>query len=165
MAPPESPTHLRKKQAAGGRKRRARRRGCLLKGCEQHFQPRHACQRYCSAECRKKARKWSGWKAQQRYRRKAAGKEKRNGQSGRYRERVKDRKAAEPAAVSECARVITKEHFFRAELRPSGVLRKLRAAAAKSFAALLFAGLPAGAGASRGARAALETGAHLSRTY
>jgi hypothetical protein len=73
-------------------------------------------QRYCSAECREQARKWSRWKAQQRYRETAAGQEKRNDQNQRYRERVKTRKAADPEAVNGSARVITKEHFFRADV-------------------------------------------------
>ena len=63
----ESPTSDRKNQAVR-RKRSARRprtRCCLLKGCEKRFRPRQASQRYCSAECRRAARKWSGWKAQQ----------------------------------------------------------------------------------------------------
>jgi hypothetical protein len=168
MGPSESPTRSGKKQGAGRRKRhgrKPRRRKCLLKGCEQRFRPGQARQRYCSEHCRKAARKWSGWKAQQRYREKAAGQEKRNGQSRRYRERVKSQKPVEPTAVSEAARVITKEHFFRAHLRPARMLRMLRAAAAKSFTALLFACLPARRGASAGARAALEAGAHLIRTY
>ena len=164
MGPPESVTGPRKNQAAGRRKRRARRpraRGCLLKGCEQRVRPRHARQRYCSAECREKARKWSRWKAQQKYRMTAGGKQKRNGQSGPYRERVKSRKPAEPEAVSDAARVITQTHFFRAHLRPARVLRAIRAAAAKSLAALLFRVVPASAGTRAGAGAALETGAHL----
>ena len=78
--------------------RRPRNRCCLLKGCEQCFHPRRARQRYCSEECRKAARKWERWKAQQRYRETAAGKQKRNGQSRRYRERVKSRKPPEPEA-------------------------------------------------------------------
>jgi hypothetical protein len=110
-------------------------------------------------------RKWSRWKAQQKYRTTDGGKQKRNGQSRRYRERTKRRKAAEPEAVNEAARVITKEHFFRAHLRPARVLRALRAPAAKSLAALLLRLVPARAGASAGAGAALEAGAHLIRTY
>jgi hypothetical protein len=168
MGPPEILTRPRKNQAAGRRKRRARQpraRQCLLKGCEQRFHPRQARQRYCSAECRERARKWSRWKAQQRYRETAAGQEKRNGQSQRYRDRIKSRKPPQSEAVSEAARVITKEYFFRAHLRPAGVLRAVRTAAAKSLAALLLRVVPAGAGASRGAGAALETGAHLIRTY
>jgi hypothetical protein len=168
MGPPESRTRPRKNQAAGRRKRRARKpraRYCLLKGCEQKFHPRRARQRYCSAGCRKKARKWAGWKAQRRYRKTATGQEMRNHQSRRYRERVKSRQAPDSEAVNEAARVITKEHFFRAHLRPARVLRTLRAPAAKPFTALLFARLPACDGASTGARAALETGAHLIPTY
>jgi hypothetical protein len=168
MGPPESRTRARKNQAAGRRKRRARKpraRYCLLKGCEQKFHPRHARQRYCSEECRKKGRRWSRWKGQQRYRETAEGQQKRNGQSRRYRERVKGRKPAQTPAVSEAARVITREHFFRAHLRPARVLRALRAPAAKPFTALLFARLPACGGASPGAGAVLETGAHLIRTY
>ena len=145
MGPAESATRGRKKQAAGQRKR-PRLRPCLLKGCGQGFHPRQATQRYCSARCRQEARKWSRWKAQQKYRTTAGGKQKRNGQCQRYRERVKTRKAAEAEAVSETARVITPEHFFRAQLRPAGVLRAIRARAAKSLAAFLFAGLPARAG-------------------
>jgi hypothetical protein len=116
MGPSESVTRPRENQEAGRRKRRPRLRQCLLKGCDQRFHPRQARQRYCSADCREKARKWSRWKAQQRYRETAAGQAKRNGQSRRYRECVKSRKPPEPEAVSEAARVITKEHFFRAHL-------------------------------------------------
>ena len=52
---------------------RPRMRRCLLKGCEQRFHPRQARQRYCSERCREAARKWSRWKAQQRYRETTAG--------------------------------------------------------------------------------------------
>lgn len=167
MGPPENPTsdcetqEGRRKQSA----RRPRARRCLLKGCEQRFGPRQARQRYCSEGCRKEARKWSRWKGQQKYRTTAGGKRKRNGQSQRYRARVKSRKPAEPKAVNDAARVITPEDFFRAHLRPAGLLRALHAAAAKSLAALLLLSVPASAGAGRRAGAALETGAHLIRTY
>jgi len=168
MGPSRDVTRPRKKQAAGRRKcraRRPRRRPCLLKGCEQRFHPRRARQRYCCERCREEARKWWRWKAQQRYRKTAAGQQKRNGQSRRYRERVKSRKPPEPEVVNEAARVIPREHFFRAHVRPAGVLRAIRAPAAKSLATLLFARLPASGGAGPGAGAALETGAHLIRTY
>jgi hypothetical protein len=168
MGPLESPTRHRENQAAGRGKRatgRPRRRRCLLKGCEQRFHPRQPRQRYCSQRCRAEARKWSRWKAQQRYRDTLAGQQKRNGQSRRYRERVKNRKPREAEGVNKGARVITPEHFFRAHMRPAGMLRVLRTPTAKSFAALLFAGLPASSGASRGAGAALETGAYLIRAY
>jgi len=168
MGPPESATGHRENQVGGRRKRRAwrpRRRRCLLKGCEQKFHPRQARQRYCSEGCRKEARRWSRWKAQERYRETAAGREKRNGQSRRYRERVKSRKPAEPETVSESARVITKQHFFRTDMRPTGVLRGVCAAVAKSLAALLLRRVPARAGTRPGAGATLERGAHLVRTY
>jgi hypothetical protein len=163
MGPFESPTTPAGKQAARRKRfrRRPRTRCCLLKGCEQRFHPRQARQRYCSEGCRKAARKWSRWKAQQRYRDTAVGKEKRNGQSRRYRERVKNREASEKEAVEEAARVITPEEFFRALLRPARLLREIRTAAAKPFTALLLAGLPACTGASPRAGAALERGARL----
>jgi hypothetical protein len=162
MALPENPTRPLEKQAARGRKRSVRRprvRRCLLKGCEQRFPPRQARQRYCSEGCRKAARKWSRWKAQQRYRETAAGKEKRNGQSRRYRERLKSRPPTEKGAVEEAARVITPEDFFRAFLRSARLLRKIRAAAAKPFTTLLLARVPACAGASARAGAALARSA------
>jgi hypothetical protein len=162
MGPPESPTTQSGNQA-GRRKRlahRPRRRLWLLKGCKQRFHPRQARQRYCSEGCRRAARKWSRWKAQEKYRATRTGKQKRNGQSQRYRERVRSRKPPEPTAVGEAARVITKK-FFRGLLRPARLLRKLRARGAKSLATLLLTGLPACAGAGPGTGAALERGARL----
>src|SRR5271168_4101912 len=120
MGPFESRTGQPENQEASRRKRlprRPRQRCCLLKGCEQRFHPRQARQRYCSQECREAARKWLRWKDQQRYRKTAAGRQKRNGQGRRYRERVKSRKPPEPEAVDDAARVITPEYFFRAHLR------------------------------------------------
>ena len=168
MGLPESLTRPPKKQAADRRKcraRRPRRRHCLLKGCAQRFAPRRARQRYCSERCREEARKWRRWKAQQRYRKTASGQQKRKGQSRRYRERVQSREPPEPWRVNEAARVIPQEDFFRAHVRPAGVLRAIRATAAESLAAFLFACLPASVGAGPRAGAALETGAHLIRTY
>jgi len=52
------------------------------------------------------------WKAQQRYRATAAGKQKRNGQSQRYRERLRNRKPPGSEAVAGIARVIPQEFFF-----------------------------------------------------
>ena len=140
MGPPESRTGHPENQEGRSKRlaRRPRTRYCLLKGCEQRFHPRQARQRYCSDGCRKAARKWSRWKAQERYRESAAGQQKRNDQSRRYRERVKDRKPAEPDAVSEAARVITTDHFFRPLLRPARLLREIRVCAAKSLTTLLF---------------------------
>src|ERR1700685_4018641 len=114
MGPNENPTNPADNQKAGRRRRlpcRPRMRRCLLKGCEQRFHPRQARQRYCSKECREAAQQWSRWKAQETYRATTAGKEKRNGQSRRYRERIKIRKPSEPEAVNDPARVITTEHF------------------------------------------------------
>lgn len=112
----ESPTPAAGTQAVRQRRRTRRRprmRRCLLKGCERCFHPRHARQRYCSADCRMAARRWSRWKAQQKYRGTAVGKEKRNGQSRHYRERCRSRQAAEKEAVEAAARVITTKDFFR----------------------------------------------------
>ncbi len=106
-------TVLRENQE-GRRKRSARQprlRRCLLKGCKQRFHPRQARQRYCSQDCRSAARKWARHKAQQRYRATTEGQQKRNGQSVRYRERVRSRKTAEPEAVNEAARVIPNNFF------------------------------------------------------
>jgi hypothetical protein len=141
--------------------RRPRKRCCLLKGCQERFHPRQARQRYCSERCRAAARKWSRWKAQQRYRGTTAGKQKRNGQSRCYRERVRSRKPPEPEAVNEVARVITTEDSFRLFLRPARLLRGIRACATKSLATLLLAVVPACSGASARAGAALERGARL----
>jgi hypothetical protein len=114
VGPVEDSTRSAQDQEHGGRKRLTRRpraRGCLLKGCNQRFRPVKAGQRYCSQPCRQAARQWSRWKAQQSYRATASGKEKRNGQSRRYRERVKERKPALQNAVPEAARVITISFF------------------------------------------------------
>ena len=162
MGPPENPTAHPENQE--GRRRRLpcrpRTRRCLLKGCEQRFHPRQARQRYCSERCREAARKWSRRKAQERYRETAAGQQKRNRQSRRYRERVKSRKPPEPEAVDDLARVITKK-FFRGLLRPARLLPEIRARAAKSLTTLLFTRLPARPGARPGAGTALETGARF----
>jgi len=157
MGPHENATRHGERQAARARKRpshRPRTRGCLLKGCEQRFRPGHARQRYCSAGCREAARQWSEWKARQTYRVTAACKRKRNEQSRRYRERVKERKPLEKEAVPEAARVITKK-FFRRLLRPARLLRMLCAFASIAAATVLLTGLPACDGARLGTRAAL----------
>src|SRR5258705_14015733 len=52
-------------------------------GMRATFSSQAARQRYCSAACGTAARRWGRWKAQQRYRETATGKEKRNGQSQR----------------------------------------------------------------------------------
>lgn len=159
MGPPEDCTRQPDRPECAGRQkrssRRPRTRECLLKGCERRFRPRRARQRYCSRECRQAARKWSRWKAQQRYRATAAGQEKRNGQSRRYRERVRSRKQATPEeALAEAARVITQD-FFRSLLRSPRLLPGIRRTAAIPRPTLLFARVPARHGAGLAARAAL----------
>jgi hypothetical protein len=159
MGPPEDCTRQTDPaERAGGRKRAARRprsRECLLKGCGRQFHPRWARERYCSQECRRAARKWSRWKAQQRYRATEAGREKRNGQGRRYRQRVRERKQATPEeTLAEAARVITPD-FFRPLLRPPGLLPELRCTAAVARPTILFARVPARHGARLAERAAL----------
>lgn len=137
--------------------RAPRSRLCLLKGCERRFFPRRPRERYCSEECRRAARRWSRWKAQQSYRATAPGKQKRNGQSRRYRQRVRDRRQAAPDnAIPESARVITK-NFFRPLLRPARLLRGIHPRAAFARAALLFARLSAGHGTSLATRGAMAS--------
>jgi hypothetical protein len=65
-----------------------RERRCLLKGCERPFQPRHPLARYCSDACRQAARRWTQWKANQRYRASDHGRCRRRGQSYRHRVRA-----------------------------------------------------------------------------
>lgn len=149
---PENPTHLSENQERGGRKRPSRRprtRECLLKGYERRFRPRRARERYCSDECRRAAREWSRWKAQQSYRATTPGKEKRNGQSRRYRERVQNQKQPALEAVPEAARVITTD-FFRPLLRPSRLLPGICAAGAIAASTILLARVPVGHGTCLG---------------
>ena len=93
MGPPESPTGHPENQE-GRRKRlprRPRTRCCLLKGCEQRFHPRQARQRYCSDGLPEGGAEMVAVEGpSRRYRETAAGQQKRNGQSRRYRERVKE---------------------------------------------------------------------------
>lgn len=178
MGPIEHTTCPPEEREPGRSSSRApRSRLCLLKGCERRFHPLRAGERYCSEECRRAARRWSRWKAQQSYRATAAGKEKRNGQGRRYRQRVRNRRQAAPdGPIPESARVIT-ENFFRPLLRPARLLRGIHFCAAFAPAALLFARLSAGHGTSLAARAALAprgtaaldgfrpTPPQISRTY
>jgi hypothetical protein len=75
---------------------RCQRRRCLLKGCGQWFQPSHPQCRYCSPACRKAARLWRRWHAQEKYRSSDHGREHRQQQARRYRQRCRSR----PAPVS-----------------------------------------------------------------
>jgi hypothetical protein len=73
------------------RPHRCWRRRCLLKGCGQWFLPTHPQCRYCSAVCREAARRWRRWHAQQKYRSSQKGRERRQQQAWRYRQRCRDR--------------------------------------------------------------------------
>ena len=137
-------------------RRRPRTRRCLLKGCERRFRPKRARERYCSQECRRAARDWSCWKAQQCYRATAAGKARRNGQSRRYRERVKSRHQPTVEQAVPEARVITKD-FFRALLRSPRLLSGIRPSAAVTAPTILFERVSAGHGTRVAARAPLAT--------
>ena len=153
MGLPERPTDDPKNQETSRRARPARQprtRRCLLKGCEQPFHPQQASDRYCSEECRKKAREWSEWKAQQRYRATPAGQEKRKAQSRRYRERVRNRKEQICGAADEATRVISPK-FFRFFLRPAWLLPRIPPHLEISSSKVLFEGVSARAGACIGA--------------
>jgi hypothetical protein len=76
-----------------------RSRTCLLKGCERSFRPSCALQDYCSERCREAARRWSVFRAQQRYRASEQGKETRRQQSRRYRRRQREARRSSPTKV------------------------------------------------------------------
>jgi len=167
MGPPENPTNPSQNQATTPQRRRKRplrrprTRRCLLKGCEQRFRPQRARERYCSPRCREAARQWSRWKAQEKYRATPAGKQKRTGQSRRYRERIRNRKPPREEAVAQAPRVITKlkpRIFFRAFLRPAWLLRGVPAQPSIAPTAVLLEGVPTRVGAGPEAGAALEGG-------
>ena len=111
--PKPDPNQERSRRAAKRRNRRPRMRRCLLKGCERRFRPKHPWSRYCGDDCRGKARRWSRWKAQQRYRATGLGKQQRRAQGCRHRERIRTRKPAK-SATNETARVITAKKFSTA---------------------------------------------------
>ena len=64
-----------------------RPRQCLLKGCERLFWPRQPQSRFCSEACRQAARRWRRRKASQEYRATEKGRQRRQEQSRRYRQR------------------------------------------------------------------------------
>ena len=79
-------------QAVGSN--RPRRRRCLLKGCEQPFQPPHPLSRYCSPDCSAAARRHTRWLAGQKYRVSEHGQEKRKLQCRRRRQRLREQASA-----------------------------------------------------------------------
>jgi hypothetical protein len=86
------PQHDRACPKVQGARRCPRRRRCLLKGCEQLFQPSHPQARYCSEACRRAARRWRAWRARRRYRATEQGKACRRDQSRRYRARCRSQR-------------------------------------------------------------------------
>jgi hypothetical protein len=95
---PESFHHV---CAPGQEARPARRaRRCLLKDCEQWFEPARPQSRYCSANCAAAAWRWRCVKASRAYRASDNGRERRREQNRRYRERRGERAAAEMPTLS-----------------------------------------------------------------
>ena len=88
--------HLAAGQVRG---RPARRRRCLLKGCEREFEPRRVQARYCSEACRSAACRWRRWQAAWRWRKTAQGQACRREQSCRHRKRISERRQAEALAA------------------------------------------------------------------
>lgn len=80
-----------------GHGRRLRR--CLLKGCEQWYQPTCPQSRYCGEACRQAARRWRRGQAGRRWRATPQGQECRREQGRRYRQRRRERAAAASADV------------------------------------------------------------------
>ena len=152
--PPERPTNQDgRRERPRTRCRRPRLRRCLLKGCGRRFRPQRPWARYCGEECRCRARQWSCWKAQNRYRATRAGQEKRQEQSRRYRRRAPRRKQAGTTRQG-AARVIT-ANFFRLHVRQPRLLCDVCPHGSFPAAALLFAVVPARPGARPGAGTAL----------
>jgi hypothetical protein len=79
---------------------RHRPRRCLLKGCERLFWPRHWRSHFCSKACQQAARRWQRWRANQKYRATANGRERRREQGQRYRQRQREVKAASADAAA-----------------------------------------------------------------
>jgi hypothetical protein len=73
---------------------------CLLKGCEQWFQPASHQARYCSQACQRAACRWRRWRASRRYRASPQGQERRRAQNGRYRQRQRESRQASASAAS-----------------------------------------------------------------
>ncbi len=159
MGPCEHPsTHLenqakRRFPQQNKRARRPRSRTCLLKGCGRVFRPEYPLARYCSAHCRNEAAQWRRWKARQRYRQTAHGKQVRRAQSCRYRVRRREQKKQKTDSLSG-ARVITRNFFF-VLLRSPGVIRGIPTQPAVAAAALLFLCLSPVSGTRFGPREAL----------
>jgi hypothetical protein len=146
---------IKRARRGSGRPAVRGRGGVCSKDASDAFGPGKHGSAIAAADAERPRGDWSRWKAQERYRATPAAREKRNGQSGRYRERVKDRKTQQKEVVQEAARVITAEDFFRWLLRPAGMLRGLRAPGAKPAATVLLAPVSACDGARLGTGTAM----------
>ena len=80
--------------------RRQGSRLCLLKGCDQWFQPAFPQARYCSWACRRAACCWRRWRASRRYRASPQGQERRQAQNRRYRQRQRECRSTEASSES-----------------------------------------------------------------
>ena len=164
MSPRQDRSTPQRKQSQGKgqktrrRSRQPRSRECLLKGCGKRFRPTHPIGRYCSEECRRKARQWSQWKSRQRWRRSENGRKKRLQQSVRHRERLRmtGRALSGRKAVRVGHHKLRRPRFFWPHLRPSGLLRMLRTDAAVAVATILLARVPARVRTRVGAGTPLE---------
>jgi len=157
MGPSDDRPGQRQRQGRSGRAARPRARMCLLKGCGESFQPSHPQRRYCGYACRAAAKSWRDWKSRQRYRGTERGREKRRGQSRRYRGRMMERKrnGEMPRRVpGRGARVSVQQEIF-VLVRPARLLRDVRSNPALALAAILHAALSEGAVSRAGAGAAM----------
>jgi hypothetical protein len=112
--PPVGPSEYLPSETAG-QPPRCYARTCLLKGCEQSFQPAHPLQGYCSQACQQAARRWRRWQAARRYRATAPGQQQRREQSRRYRERQRARQATVTAEAVLTAAVAEEREGQRYE--------------------------------------------------
>jgi len=146
------------KQETGRRGRQPRSRECLLKGCGKKFRPRHPMARYCSEECRLKARQWSQWKSRQRWRQSENGRKKRKQQSVRHRERLRlaGRATSRRENAARGSSQAAPPNFFWRHLRSPGLLRVFSEKPAFAKATILLPPLRAGIRARVGARETME---------
>jgi len=103
---------IKRARRGSGRPAVRGRGGVCSKDASDAFGPGKHGSAIAAADAERPRGDWSRWKAQERYRATPAAREKRNGQSGRYRERVKDRKTQQKEVVQEAARVITAEDLM-----------------------------------------------------
>jgi hypothetical protein len=156
-SPPVGPSEDRPSRRWKQAPRRARARLCLLKGCEEWFEPVWPQARYCSEGCREAAARWRVSKAQERYRQTERCRACRREQSRRRRGRLAEQKRRGERGSRRgggAAWVIAPERIFML-LRPAWLLRDIRENASVTGAEILLTALPACSGACLGAREAL----------